>query len=550
MKEFKDGQLKSIKELEPLDEGQDDRIIQGLVTGTGDIEHYDKFIVLKCKKCKNELQLDNEGDFRHFDIDTKCHECNSTMVVIQNTKGRVRKILLQEDTIEKPTEITSFLFGEDTLIVDDGQKIAVRGTLRSVKRHKNDVTYQRVFDVNKVRLSQRKKLIPSQLEIEKFMQTDKEDIISSFAPNIKGMELTKEAILIACIGGVDSQDIRGDINVFIVGDPGTAKTKILQFILKVIEPSAYASGRSASAAGLLAGVDNLSDGTRIARIGPIPRCSGGVVALDEMDKMNARDRSALHESMETQKFSLIKIGINRVMECKTVIIGAANAYGGNKWDSSISIIDNVRLPDSLLSRFGLIILVLDVPDSKMDLAIARHIIKARQHKIEAKLSEEDLMKFINYAKSFKPQISEEAGNTILNWWSKLRLESQPDKSPMVDNRTLEDLNRMTEAYAKFRFCSIATSDDAHDAIRLLQDSLHSLGMNTPGERAEANVHTMNKQEYLQHIFKQPISETQAILELLKKQKWWDSEEKARNEIDKLRTASLLIEKLDGIQWVN
>ena len=544
--------IKSFRELTPELEDISKIAIEGIVLGTGDIEHYDFFKVVKCKNCKYEEQLENEGNFRDFKIPNKCPDCNGQFKIIQETKGRIRKFTLQEvDVQSNPLILVCFAFGEDTLLIEPGKRIAVGGILRSIKKRDSDLTYHRVFDIEKIKVVSDKLIMPTELEIKFYKKISHLDMINSFAPNIQNMRVYKEAIIISLISGVKSEDIRGDINLFLVGDPGTAKTQLLRFITKIMQKSDYASGKSTSAAGLLAGVDNLSDGTRIPRAGPVVLCSGGVVALDEMDKMNPLDRSALHEAMETQTFSLKKIGINITWPAQTTIVGAANPKGGNKWNPQLSIRENVRLPDSLLSRFGLIFLVRDIPDKDNDLTIARHILKARQHKIEPKLSTDDFTKYINYAKTIKPSLGDEAGSILIDWWSALRLESQPEESPMVDHRTLEDLNRMAEAYAKWRFVDVVETQDATNAIRLLKISLQTLGMNTPGERNKSIAEFMNKDDYLRFIFAEPITEDMAVSKMLRKFNYWKTPQQARNEINKLRVAGVVFEKEEGIyKWVN
>jgi len=549
-KSYKD--IKSFRELTPDLEDISKIAIEGVVLGTGDIEHYDLFIVVKCKNCKWEDQIDNEGNFREFKLPTKCPDCNGSLNTIQQTKGRIRKFTLQEvDVQSNPLVLVCFAFSEDVLLIEPGKRIAVGGILRSIKKKQTDLTYLRVFDVEKIKIVSDKLIMPTEEEIEYFKKLPKQDLIDSFAPNIQNMTMYKEAIIISLIGGVKSEDIRGDINLFLVGDPGTAKTQLLKFITKIMQKSDYASGKSTSAAGLLAGVDNLSDGTRIPRAGPVVLCSGGVVALDEMDKMNPQDRSALHEAMETQTFSLKKIGINITWPAQTTIIGAANPKGGNSWNPALSIKENVKLTDSLLSRFGLIFLVRDIPDKDNDLMIANHILKARQHKLEPKLSVEDMTKFINYAKTLSPVLTDSAGNILIDWWSTLRLETQPEESPMVDHRTLEDLNRISESYAKLRYSSTVETQDAKDAIQLLKVSLHTLGMNTPGERNKSIGEFMNKDDYLCFIFSEPITEDMAIAKMLRKRNYWKNSEQARKDINKMRVLGLIFEKEEGIyKWVN
>lgn len=551
LEKYSDGKLKKIREINPIDEGISDVIIEGIVVGIGDIEHYTKYVVMKCPSCNEEysFELGNNDDFRNFKWGDRCSACKVTTYLLRDTpKGMVRKLLIQEIDSVTPMDLTCYLFGEDTLLVEAGKKIAVRGTLRSYKKHKGDITLQRVFDINKLALFESKQVKINDEDVLKFKSLKKEDLIKSFAPKIMGMETIKEGLLITLIGGVNRTDVRGDINTFLVGDPGTAKTQLLRFITKIVDPSDYASGKSSSAAGLTAGVDNLSDGTRIARAGPVILCNDGVVSIDEMDKMNAHDRSALHEVMESQSYSLKKIGINRTWPARTTIIGAANPHGGNCWNTELSIKENIKLPDSLLSRFGLIFLIRDIPDKEKDLEIARHIMKVRQGIMNPPLNEEELKKFIILSKTYKPFLTDEAGEFLLGWWSELRLQKQDKESINVDRRVMEDLNRFAEAYARMRFSEKVELQDAKDAVILLNDSLHTLNMNTPGERSQSLVEYMNNDEFIRYIFNDPISEDQAIAKIMQHNKC--GRLKAEKEVQSLRNFGNIIEMEDKLQWVS
>ncbi len=143
-----------------------------------------------------------------------------------------------------------------------------------------------------------------------FKDLEKTEVIKSFAPHIRNMYLIKEGLLLTCLGGVQTDTARGDINTLLLGDPGLAKTQLLKFVTEIVKKSDYVSGKSASGAGLFGGVDNLSDGTRIGKPGSVTLCNGGVAALDEIEKMNDADRTYCHEVIDAQKFSLVKIGID------------------------------------------------------------------------------------------------------------------------------------------------------------------------------------------------------------------------------------------------
>lgn len=545
---MKEGTYKEIRELDPLvDEIDTTILLRAVVIGHGEIEHYPIQYDFKCKDCKEQDLIINEGDWRKFPEIKKCMFCGSDDFIVRTTNNRVLKVLVQEVGRSDGQMLTVFVFGENVLEVKPGKITRFAGKLRSVKK-KGENTMKRVFDANRLLCEDTKLVMPTPEEEKIFPTLTKEKLIDAFAPNIKNMRLIKEGLILSCVGGVKTETTRGDINTFLAGDPGVAKTQLLEFITKIVQKSDYASGKSSSQAGLCAGVDNLSDGTRVAKAGPVIMCSGGVVCIDEMDKMNAGDRSALHEVMEKQTFSLKKIGINQTWPAQTVIVGAANPIK-SKWDEDLTIKDNIKLPDSLLSRFGLMFLIRDIPDEDEDRLIGEHILNNRMGNIKASIEPTLLMKFINFARKIQPQLTQDAADELLSWWNKLRTVKQEDGSVQVDKRTLEDMARLSESYARIRLSDTVDREDALDAISMLKQSLQTLGMNTPGERGASLVNHMNKDEFIQYVFSKDVTQAQAVAELRKRYKWFPTEESATLYIERLHNKGLISESGGFWKWV-
>ena len=550
MHKFDDGfYIKTFAELDGSDENNEKLLMQGVIMGIGDIEHYSKFIVTKCGKCKDEVQyrLEDFSTWRNFKTVTECPSCGNTVDIIQHDKGMVRKFLFGEERAANPITITAFVFDNDVYNVRPGEKIKINGVIRSLKQPKTE-TYKRVIDIKQLSTNASKVTLPTDEEKTEFGTMDKSLLLQSFAPNIKGMELEKECLFVAMLGGVENPNTRGDVNVLLAGDPGVAKTQLLKFVVSVTEKSDYASGKSSSQAGLLAGVDNLSDGTRVAKAGSVIMCNGGICCIDEFEKMNASDRSGLHEVMENRTFSLRKIGINTTWEAKTAIFAAANPRT-SRWDSNLTITENLNLPFSLLSRFGLIVLIRDIPHKENDLELARHIRKIKQTGIVSPLEPVKITKFVNHARTITPRISDEAADVIENYWIDLRCQSQAEGSILIDKRTLQDLYRLAEAYARWDLSEIVTKEHGQKAINLLGRTLRSLGMTTPGEVAKSLFDHMSKEEFLMMLFKTPISEESAIIRMREKYKWYGTEEKCLHDINALRRNGKIYESDGKLKWV-
>ena len=553
----KDGEtcnLLKLSELRPSHEKLKDGnvLLQTIIAGQSEIEHYAQQIIYKCPNCTHEKFYDvplHFEDWRDIPQKARCDVCNLEMFEREVTKGQLRKVLMTEQGETNPIHLTGFIYGDEITKLQPGTKLNLRGILRSRKKSSKDMTYHRFFDINTYSFTDEKPIIPSEEEIQKFKDMDKTEVIRSFAPHIRNMYLIKEGLLLTCLGGVQTENTRGDINTLLLGDPGLAKTQLLKFVTKIVKKSDYVSGKSASGAGLFGGVDNLSDGTRIGKPGSVTMCNGGVAAMDEIEKMNDVDRTYCHEIMESQQFSLRKIGIDITWEVKVSIIAAGNPKK-SRWNPELSINENINLPDSLLSRFGLVFLVRDIPSMDDDLAIAKHIMKVRRGEIVPSLDVEQMTKFINYAKTIDPIIPDDVDDVLTKWWSELRQVEQKDESLSVDIRTYEDLCRLTQAYTRLDLEEFSTKDHAHRAIKMLNDSIQTLGMNTPGERNASIMEHMDKGSYIRFVFSNPISHDQAVAKLMEKYNWFSTEEKAEAEIDKLlNKTNSLMESGGKLTWV-
>jgi DNA replication licensing factor MCM5 len=211
-----------------------------------------------------------------------------------------------------------------------------------------------------------------------------ERIFAQIAPKIYGSEDVKRAVACLLFGGArkvmpDGTARRGDVNVLLLGDPSTAKSQFLKFVDKVAPICVYTSGKGSSAAGLTAAV--IQDGaTREFYLegGAMVLADGGVVCIDEFDKMRPEDRVAIHEAMEQQTISIAKAGITTVLKSRTSVLAAANPPSG-RYDDLRSTSDNIDLQSTILSRFDLIFIVRDGADAERDMAIARHVLGVHQN---------------------------------------------------------------------------------------------------------------------------------------------------------------------------
>jgi replicative DNA helicase Mcm len=320
-----------------------------------------------------------------------------------------------------------------------------------------------------------------------------EKLIASFAPHIYGHEPIKEAILLLIVGSVtkrleDGSTRRGDINVLLVGDPGTAKSEMLKFTAKIAPRGLYTSGRGSTAAGLTAAVIRDKSGIMMLEAGAVVLGDQGIVCIDEFDKIKPEDRSALHEVMEQQTCSVAKGGIVATLNARTSILSASNPIYG-KYDPYKNITENVNLPVPLLTRFDLIFIVRDSPDKEKDNLIASHILEIHRNTEQAARPAIDIdlfSKYLAYTKQIEPALTPEAIDIVRSYYMDMR-RIESEGMITVTPRQLEGLIRLASARARLLLKDMVEAEDAQRAIYLVDQMMRTAGVDVNTGKTDLGV---------------------------------------------------------------
>jgi len=382
----------------------------------------------------------------------------------------------------------------------DGRKAA--GIRRPFIRGLGISTYQADGGPNAVGYQPRQQMWQPEDEAA-FLQLSRQPdlyarIAKSMDPAIFGLEDPKRAIACQLFAGTrkilpDGSKLRGDLNVLFIGDPSTAKSQLLKFAYKVAPIGVYTSGKGSSAAGLTATVMRDSQGDFYLEGGALVLADGGIVCIDEFDKMSTDDQVAIHEAMEQQTISIAKAGITTVLNARASVLAAANPRFGS-YDTLRPTEDQLDFQSTILTRFDLIFKILDPRDRRRDEAIAKHVIgihksgliSSSQRKALKKAHDDDcidvplLKAYINYCKhKCFPMLDNQAKQRLQDFYVQAKKNAnqindggtgQHKGTIAITVRQLEAILRIAESLAKMQLRSLATREDVEEAIRLFRVS--------------------------------------------------------------------------------
>ncbi|UCH56698.1 MAG: minichromosome maintenance protein MCM [Candidatus Bathyarchaeota archaeon] len=499
-------------------------MVNGIIVRATSVQPFILRAAFRCSQCAEMILLDQSDQF--LKTPRECPSCSSRrgfeLVPKESVFIDSQRVTIQERPEELPAgqlprQINVELKDDIVDIARPGDRISVTGTLNLIRKQGRGGTL-RVFDfvleANNIDVSGREmELLEITDEDEEAIRELASDpwihrrILQSIAPSIYGYDTIKEAVMYLLFSGVSKElpdvRIRGDINVLLVGDPGTGKSQILQYSAKAAPRGLYTTGRGSTAAGLTAAVVREGGtGSFILEAGALVLGDKGICCIDEMDKMREEDRGAIHPAMEQQVVSIAKGGIVATLNARTSILAAANPTLG-RYNPYQTIAQNINLPVTILSRFDLIFVLRDIPESEKDTRMAEHILRlhmAAGSPTTAPMETEMLRKYISYSRRIEPVMTEEVVQSFRDFYVKMRtasLEGGEASAISITARQLESLVRLAEARARVHLREEVAVEDAEAVIALMQRSLEQVGIDVETGEIDIDILYTGKPRSLQ-----------------------------------------------------
>ncbi len=479
--------------------------LKGTVTKRAEVKHKVKVAVFVCQNCdaKNKVPMTKNADTPKV-----CDSCKRPTLKLAEDESyfvdvqwaQAQELLERLKGGSPPAHIDLLLEDDMVNSITPGDTVDITGIMRIRPQAKgkgkgeSSQIYERYLDVVYVKNTQKdfEELETSKEEERQIRELGGDPKIfelmqNSVAPGIYGHDEVKDALVLQLFGGTPGKSmpggspIREDMHILLIGDPGSAKTRFLQYICNLAPKSIYVSGKSATGAGLTATAekDELGDGGWTLKAGALVIASGGIAGVDEFDKIEDSERAAMHEVMESQTVSVAKAGIVATFKAKTAILAAANPKFG-RFDPKELPGKQFDIPPTILSRFDLIFPIIDVLDEEKDSRLAKHLLAI--HKSAAEIggvgvienesekpgmANELLRKYVSYARlHVRPVLTDQATEKIRSYYVGLRKTGEGGSVPITP-RYIEGLVRLSEASAKVRLSNTVESADADRAIKLM-----------------------------------------------------------------------------------
>ncbi|KAL7720056.1 DNA replication licensing factor MCM7 [Entamoeba marina] len=457
--------------------------VKGVVTRATDVRPLARVVTYTCNICNQELYQTVVGNRflpQYECLSKACQRGNKTGTLTMQPRAskfvKVQELRIQELIEEVPMGATPralVVIIEGTLVQTcaPGDVVTISGVYAP-----QDFFTKRDMHVGFVSDTQLR--AQSVSLANKSFEVLYDDLASSLAPEVFGLLDVKKALLTTVVGAPtqrmdDGVTIRGDINTLLVGEPGIAKSQLLRAVSGAAPRSVYTTGKGSSGAGLTAAVmkDSLTK-EWVLEGGALVLADLGICCIDEFDKMDDGDRTAIYEVMEQQSISIAKAGITTSLNARVSIVAAANPVRA-RYDRRKTVAENVNMPAALVSRFDLLFVLLDDASSEFDKNLAKFVCMSHRGEVGESNAAYDLdflRAFIGNAKNFNPIVPKTLTNYLVECYVNMRQNTSDVDDIVITPRSLLAIIRISQAIARLRFSNEVTIGDVDEATRLIRVS--------------------------------------------------------------------------------
>ena len=450
-----------------------------------------------CKECHKTSTLESLGVIPNCP-NKDCGSRGKPMEIDRSTlkTGDIRTIMIEEpmeeSTSGSPKTLECEIKDEHVAQTSLGDKKKIVGVFRS-HPIKNSMRNHPVIHALSIQDLEEKALImPNEEQEKRFLGLSQKPewidyLTQSFAPEIKFEKLAKICLILAIISGPKTDDLRDLIHCLLIGDPSTGKSRLLEFIIKVVRRSAMAVGGTTSGAGVTVTMEMMPNRQKMPRPGVIVKCHKSVAVIDEINQLKPEELGKVYEAQDQGHINYNKGGFDLDLKTETIICAGANPKGYS-YDVDFGMMDNIKLPPPLVSRFDLIVNMTRGKSLTIEHQVIEHIEKVRAVGVskyvesEGLITTEEMSILLNFAKSQTPKMRPDASRLLREFQMKmLELEVNSEQvrgAKPIDRRFFESMYRVATSLAKIHFSKQVTTEHAMLAIEIYKQTMQSFGLKT------------------------------------------------------------------------
>lgn len=481
-------------------------IFECQVIGVFKEETYIKSGVAYCTECDKTEKLISLGKIPNCP-NKDCGRRGKEMEIDRKRTffGDIRTIMIEEPMEESasgsPRVLECEIKDESVSQTFLGDRKKIVGVFRSHSIKNSMRNHPVVHALSVQDLEEKAVTMPTPEQEKKFLALSKKPdwldyLTQSFAPEIKFEKLAKLAIILAIISGPKKDSLRELVHCLLIGDPSTGKSRILEYILKVINRSAMAVGGTMSGAGVTVTMEMMPNRQKMPRSGVIPKCHNSVAVLDEINQLEPEELGKIYEAMEQGHINYNKGGFDLDLKTETILCAGANPKGYS-YDTDFGMMENIKLPAPLVSRFDLVVNMTRGKLLATEQQVIEHIEKIRKMGLskyvesEGLITAEEMKILLNFAKSQKPAMTDSASK-LLREFQMMMLEfevnnEQARGSKPIDRRFFESMYRVATSIAKIHFSKDVTTEHAMLAIEIYKQTMQSFGLKTDKGLTQLNM---------------------------------------------------------------